>query len=382
MSSARFGPRQSFSVRAGWGVLCAGFAALAVSGSPALAAAQPVVRDSPPELAAETAANRRTRVLIGFLGSLQAAQQTDLTQLLAAELSRDGSERQRELELRAVSEQSAMADMQREAKVLLVVLLDVRAASPWKLYLVDAARSRAISREMPGESRGNLAALEAVASVISSAVRALDEGLEIASQPLADVVGASEPLPRLPLQMRDGTRRAARVSTSLAAALASFEDSAKVTAGVWSSLRLSLPAPLMLRLSLAAHWPAELQSPVGSFALQRTQGALSLGVGTERGSWAFSFETGPTLELLRRRVLTTGASATSTRNTALLRAGALAMLGGRYRLGTRWAFELGLGIAYFPRRVRYTLLPFGDAALASPWPVVGLSQLGLEFSWF
>lgn len=352
-----------------------------MSGPPAVAAAQPGTTDAPPEAARDTAAKRRPRVLIGVMGSLQATQQTDLTQLVAAELARDGSQQQRQLELRALTDQSALAAMQREAGVLLVVLLDVRAASLWKLYLVDAARSRAISREMPGESRGNLAALEAVASVISSAVRALDEGLEIASQPLAEVVDASEPQPVSPPRSQSLQRHAARFSTSLAAAVASFEDSAVVTAGVWGSLRLPLPPPLMLRVSLAAHWPSELRSRFGSFALQRTQGALSLGISSEGDAWAFSFETGATLELLRRQVLSTSASANSTTNTALLRAGALAMLGSRYRLGRRWALEFGLGVAYFPRRVRYTLVPFGDQALASPWPVVGLSQLGLEFSW-
>jgi len=142
-----------------------------------------------PQLSAPAHGSARNAVVIGWAGPLDHEQAAALQSLIESELA--GHQPDRIIGLYAVRGAAGVwiAGARRNPRALLVALLELRVSGAWRIYLVDAARNRAIVRDLPGEAAGNSAALESVASVVSSAVRALDEGLEIASRPLTEVVG-------------------------------------------------------------------------------------------------------------------------------------------------------------------------------------------------
>lgn len=322
----------------------------------------------------------RNTVVIGWAGPLDLQQAAALQALIGSELA--GHQPDRLIGLHAVRGPVGVwiADARRDPRALLVALLELRASGAWRIYLVDAARNRAIVRELPGEAAGNSAALESVASVVSSAVRALDEGLEIASRPLAEVVGVPAPVAKDHTRADAEVVRRARLSGSVATELSTFAMRSPLTQGLRLSLRLVLPSALLLRLSAAPSWPASFQSAYGSFEVQRTQAELSAGVETMRGSWRLSVEGGPAFELLRRRALHAQPGASARDNSNLVRVGPALMLGARYQFSRRLALEMALAGAYFPQRVRYTLAPPNDSVLVSPWLMTGTARLGLEFA--
>jgi hypothetical protein len=215
---------------------------------------------------------------------------------------------------------------------------------------------------------------------VSSAVRALDEGLEIASRPLAEVVGGTPAVAQARSRTDTPVVRHARLSGSVATALSTFATPSTFTLGLYASLRLVLPSLLLLRLSATPNLPAHFQSEFGNFEVQRTQAELSLGAETVRGSWHLSIEGGPALELLRRRALHAQPGATARDSGSAVRAGPALILGARYQLSRRLALEMALAGAYFPQRIRYTLAPANDRLLGSPWLTTGTARLGLEFS--
>jgi len=332
-----------------------------------------------PQLSAPAHGSARNAVVIGWAGPLDHEQAAALQSLIESELA--GHQPDRIIGLLAVRGAAGVwiADARRNPRALLVALLELRVSGAWRIYLVDAARNRAIVRDLPGEAAGNSAALESVASVVSSAVRALDEGLEIASRPLTEFVGVPAP------GAQDHTRtdapvvRRARLGGSVATALSTFAVRSPLTLGLCMSLRLGLPSSLLLRLSATPSWPASFQSEYGSFEVQRTQAELSLGVETMRGSWRLSVEGGPAFELLRRRASHAQPGASARDSSNLVRVGPALILGVRYQFSRRLALEMALAGAYFPQRVRYTLVPANESVLGSPWLMTGTARLGLEF---
>jgi hypothetical protein len=333
-----------------------------------------------PQLSAPDHGSARNAVVIGWTGPLALDQAAALQSLLASELAGHRPDRTIGLQTVRGAPEMWIANARRDPRALLVALLELRVSGAWRIYLVDAARNRAIVRDLPGEAAGNSAALESVASVVSSAVRALDEGLEIASRPLAEVVGGPAP------EAQDHSRtdapvvRRVRLGGSVATALSTFAVRSPLTLGLCMSLRLVLPSALLLRLSATPSWPASFQSEYGSFEVQRTQAELSLGVETVRGSWHLSVEGGPAFELLRRRALHAQPGASARDSSNLVRVGPALMLGARYQFSGRLALEMALTGAYFPQRVRYTLAPANESVLGSPWLMTGTARLGLEFS--
>jgi hypothetical protein len=256
----------------------------------------------------------------------------------------------------------------------------------WRVYLVDAARDRAIVRELPGEAAGNSTALESVASVVSSAIRALDEGLEIGSRPVAEVVGGP-PIVRVPSRREAPSARReapsprhAHLDAGLSSALSTFSAPSTFTLGLCTSLRLVLPSALLLGFSVTPSWPTHFQSEFGNFEVQRTQAQLSMGAELGRGSWRLSVEGGPVLELLRRRSSRAQPGAHALESTSQWRAGPQLIVGARYQLSRRLALAMALAGAYFPQRIRYTLIPDSHRTLASPWAASATALLGLEFS--
>ena len=324
-----------------------------------------------------------TVVSLGWLGALKPEQSVALRHLLEGELA--GLKPARSLELHPASGAiGAWLDTaRREPRTLLVALLEVQDSGTWRLYLVDTARARAIVRELPGEALGNSAALETVVSVVSSAVRALDEGLEIASLPVADVMGephlaAPDSVPTVRQRVPPSVQEM-QLLGSVDGALSTFAPAAPVTLGVRASVRVQFPSGLLLRVSVLPNWPAHFASDVGSFEIQRTQAALAVGAHATRGPWQISGDIGPALEILRRRVLETQPEALSSSSTTLTRTGVELTLATRYRLSPRLALRLAVSGAYFPTQISYTLRPATERVLASPWRATGSVQLGLDF---
>jgi hypothetical protein len=322
----------------------------------------------------------RVKVVLGWIGALSADQRLVLEQLIEGELAAHQPSRTFEFHLASGAGRAWIANARHDRQALLIALLELRESGVWRVYLVDAARSRAIVRELPGETAGNSAALEAVASVVSSAVRALDEGLEIASQPIAEVMGEPAPAAPVPRRLPQRVARELRLAVGLAPALATFAKPAAVTFGAQASLRLVLPCSLLFGVSVIPNWPAHFRSEFGSFDVRRTQSALSLGAESAVGLWRFSVEAGWALELLQRRVLQADAGAAARANINLTRIGAELTASGRYQLSRRLALEFALGGAYFPQHISYTLAPATERVLASPWRATGSALFGLEVS--
>jgi hypothetical protein len=321
----------------------------------------------------------RTAVVLGLAGPLDPEGAAALRDLIESDLS--GHEPNREITLRRASGAAWVwiASARRDPRALLIGLLELRASGVWRVYLVDAARGRAIVRELPGEAAGNSTALESVASVVSSAIRALDEGLEIGSRPVAEVVGGP-PIVPMAARRQAPSARQAHLDASLSTALSTFSAPSTFTLGLCTSLRLVLPSAFLLGLSVTPSWPTHFQSEFGDFEVQRTQAQLSVGAELRRGSWRLSAEGGPALELLRRRSSRAQPGAHTLESASLSRAGPQLIVGARYQLSKRLALAMALAGAYFPQRIRYTLIPESHRTLASPWAASGMALLGLEFS--
>jgi hypothetical protein len=325
----------------------------------------------------------RSTILMGFVGALLPEQRAELQQLLEGELSRLEPRRALAVTELGAAARHWLASARQDPRAFLIVLLDSHEAGNWRLFLIDAARDRAIARQLPSEAAGNSAALETVVSVVSSAVRALDEGLEIASRPTAEVTGEPAPAAALPRES-PSTRMVemdhpGHLALGLGSALSTLEHQAPLTPGLYASAGLVSASGLSLRATVLRTWPARFESEFGVFELQRTRGALAVGAGVTESAWQFSIEAGPAFELLQRRVREAGPGARSSDDSNFMRLGGALSLSTRYGISKRFALALTFDGAYFPQQVRYTLLPEADRVLAAPWRATFTVQLGLEF---
>ena len=127
----------------------------------------------------------RTEVVVGITGPFDPDARATIVRLLRAELEPQG------LVLVETDPRGGARDWAHEVtkseRHLLGVLLDTRARSTWRLVVIDSARGRAISRELP-RGEDDPANVEAVVSIVLSATSALREGLEVASAPVESVV--------------------------------------------------------------------------------------------------------------------------------------------------------------------------------------------------
>ncbi|HWA72599.1 MAG TPA: hypothetical protein VG937_09700 [Polyangiaceae bacterium] len=275
----------------------------------------------------------------------------------------------------------------REKRALLVAILDVSAADAWRLTVVDATRGRALVRVLPT----NAASLEAVASILNSAASALQEGLEVASLPLEQVVaepvapksGAPSPTPApppaaSPMSASPGSTNPARVRARVAAAVTSVADSVSATPGLSASLGIQSRAGLGVDLTAASYFPGRFETALGAFDVRRS--TLSLGVG-----WTFHLppfrlepEFGLSGELLRRAGASPVPGVFAATDSNTLRFGPIAGLSLRYPLFSLVSLELAGLAAYYPRRVRFVARSSETYDLAEvSRPVLG-ARLGLE----
>lgn len=273
---------------------------------------------------------------------------------------------------------------------LLVSMLDTEEGDRWRLYVIDPVRGRAIVRELPGGLEGDSAMLEAVASIIASAVSALREGLEVASRPIEEIVverpPPEDPLtpvapgPATPVDRSSGNNpRAGRYPTirsRVGAEIASFDATQAATVGASLALGAGL-GPWSITLSGSQHLPSRIESSVGSFRLDRTRLGLLFGYQLSVGEVTIEPSFGPVAERLVRRDAEPGPSVAASDDFSAFRLGVGVSLGARLVLAVPLSLVLELGAADYPGRVRFLGGP-GAEPLAAPYERVASALLGLE----
>jgi hypothetical protein len=326
----------------------------------------------------------RSEVVVGVQGSLDPEARTTLVRLLRADLEPHG------LVLVEADPSGEARDWAREMtkgeRRLLAVLLDTKGPSGWRLFVIDSARGRAISRELPRGER-DLANVEAIVSIVLSATHALREGLEVASAPVESVVDPARaeppPPPRAPEPI-EPPRAPPRGGTSLHASLtalgASFAEDAEPTFGGSLALGASIDSAFDVDLAYALHLPVAVESSFGSFDLSHSSLTLSGGPVFRSGPLAFVPSLGATVEWIRRSetLVAEGVTANGDAETTPRYGGVLA-LRGRVRLVSNGSNELlslvgGASASYFGERVRFLA---GDEVLAEARRSAFAAELGL-----
>ena len=330
--------------------------------------------------------NERATVALAVFGDFPLALLDSLTRLLAPEMAHA------QLTLRVSQPTMALrvwADNERtDPHTLLVAALDVQKGDSWRLVLVDAARGRALVRELPGGVARDRAALEAVGSMVASAAHALQEGLELASRSVDDALSEAatptrhevSPAPAISPPPTVANRVRARGAAGLS--VASFERSAPISYGVGVELAV-LIEHFGIQLTLARYRP-RLNTNAGSFDIDRTAIAMATVARREWGALAGEVGIGAAGELLQRDGAVANGAAAATPmlgGSNLVRCGPLLELAGRLRLASHLSLSMGSGWSYFPQRIRY--LESGPnsttmTTLASPWPVVAFGRIALE----
>lgn len=283
-----------------------------------------------------------------------------------------------------------------QKRALLIAILDVSAADDWRLTVVDAMRGRALVRSLPGGLATNAASLEAVASILNSAATALRDGLEVASQPLEQVVEGtsapkapappskpvSRPVPSRPPSPRP-PRASVHVRGSVAAALVSVADSVSTTPGVSAFLGVQRSSGLGIGLTAARYFPASFHTALGDLELVRTSFALGIGWSFELSGFRVEPELGLASELLQRSGADPVPGVLESAENSYWRAGPFAALRVRYPLFASVSLELAGSTAYMPRRVRFVAHSSETTQLAEVSRLLLGARLGLEimFPW-
>ena len=290
-----------------------------------------------------------------------------------------------------------------DPEVLVIVVLDTRQSDHWQVMIVDAARRRGIRRRLPGGVAEDAAAVEAVASIVVSAVTALRDGLEVASQPVDEVLeGASagppkaEPDSDSSRQSEDGSSRQSRAGgesdaqsagptpgalalrLTLLGTVASFADAKPTTLGLGGGLGGSY-AGWSTRLSGARFEEVRFDSEFGQFRAVRNWIGLGFGPHFEFTDFELEAEGRIFLEIIKRQSGPPATGVTPLADAQLTRFGALGGLRARYPARSALGFELMLGAGYLPSTVRFVTSP-NNFELAELWRWLLLAELGLQFS--
>jgi len=362
--------------------LIALLAAVAVLPARARAEGDPVAASDP----VEPARSARVEVVVGMTGPLSGEVRGELRRLLEVELRAQGLvlvERDPDAALSAWAEQASQ-----DERTLLAVLLDARERKGWRVVVIDAARARAIARQLSGGIEENAASIEAVVSIVLSASSALREGLEVASSLVDDVVGgepaAPSPPPKAP---RPAEPRAIPapidpgetvVRVALGSSIATFSSAAPATWGASAALGLTFRSSVEFTASAAYYLPVTVDSAFGNFELDRATAALSGGPMLLEGRFGLTPEAGVCLEWLRRSATHAEAGVSATAEQSVQRWGALLALRSRYRVIAPLSVELRAGAAYFAQSVEFVAKSPENVRLADIAPAVFFGSLGLE----
>jgi hypothetical protein len=335
---------------------------------------------------AETPSSR-TEVVFGTLGTGAQPVRGSLVEVLQAEL--------RAMSLSLVEDQPAeplsawASKATGSGRVLAVILLDSRSEQGWRLVIIDPARGRAAVRALPGDIRDDAASVEAVASIVVSAASALREGLEVASTPLAAVVGDSKPLQSLPAADTTNTRARAPARSpaprwgfrgQVGPTVATFSPAAPTTEGVALALGVSFRARVEGRVFGAAFLPSLMRSPFGEFRVGRALLGAAAGPVFRASEFSFAPEAGVVGERLRRYDAKPTAGVFSTESGALYRFGGLFAVRLRHTLLPPLSVELVTGATYFGRRLQFTAKSAESSWSERVWPAVAFAQLGLDIA--
>jgi hypothetical protein len=322
-------------------------------------------------------------------GTLNADSEQALLGLLASEhngnditLTLEHSERPLAPWLRGVLE---------ERRALLVAILDVSAPDDWQLTVIDAARGRALVRHLPGGLASNAASLEAIATILSSAISALRDGLEVASQPVEQLLplAAAPPQPAAPKVLplaqphpkaspAAPARSRLRVRGGVAACVTSVAESAPATGGVNVSLGLLASSGVGLRLSGAAYLPTRYRTELGAFDLTRTLLGVGVGFSLRVAPFSLEPELGISAELLRRSGASPAPGVFQREDNAYARLGPFAAARLRFPLFSALSLELAGNASYYPRRIRFAAQSAEVHELGGPSPLSFAAQLGVE----
>jgi hypothetical protein len=343
----------------------------------------------------------RLQVVLRISGQLDVSQSAALVSLLETELAH--SEVQLVLNSSDEDVLGWIGATRQDSRVLLIVWLDTRDRDLFKLYVVDAARNRAMMRALPGGLKQDAATVEAVASIVVSAVNALREGRQVASKPVEEVVevapattpgqpsgsdrsgraarpGKEATRPSTP---RAPTRTPSSSATPLAAELGlgltggTFEASSPVTVGLSAFAGLVFSSEVAVRLSAARHLPVHIDTPFGRFRVDRTVFGACGGWIHRVGVVALEPELGLALQLLSRSEAEPTSEVSAQDDTERSHVGAEVGLRARYQLTESLALEPSAAALYFPSRIRYLAGSFQRTEIAAPWPIVGTVALGL-----
>jgi hypothetical protein len=337
--------------------------------------------------AAAADGDHRSIVDLAVTDALPTEQVTALRGLLESQLPAHG------LSLRM---EPGVTDVRRwlsreSSDALLRVALDASADRGWRLLLVDAPRGRAVARTLTGGVKRDRAAVEAVCDIVVSAALALREGLEVASQTVAEALtdaapsGAPSATPTRegpPALSQSGASpgrsSALRAEAGVGPAVATFARAAPASWG--AAVAISVWRDRAgLEVTAARYLSQTVAATAGSFDIDRTQVGISADAAASWRRARLSGGLGLLFEILQRGDAAPAAgSIAPTPPDALTRLGpqataTLGLLVSR-RVTVTWA----VGLAYFPRRVTYSSTAGADAPLAEPWPLTGVTTLRIN----
>ena len=337
---------------------------------------------------------RRTVVVFAVRGALDAEVRAALQRLLGAELRGAG------LVLRERAASAPLSAWARRAESeetpLLSAVLEVE-RDHLRLIVIDSERGRAIARELPGGVAENAANVEAVVSIVLSASRALLEGLEVASTPVEAMLGEAAPPAPAPASTKPNSTKTAAsraaerdrdaavmrptgvaLHASVAATLTTFSEIEDVTPGVLVAAALTLPLGLELRLAASRQRTVTVVTEEGDFALERSVGSFATGLIFQSGAFTMLPEAALVAEWLARTDTAPAPGSTASSSRTTLR------FGGELGARARFAFlpplsaEVGGGVTYFGRSVRFTAGDDGETELARVVPLTFAARLGLD----
>jgi hypothetical protein len=265
---------------------------------------------------------------------------------------------------------------------LLAIVLDTKNDGGWRLVVVDIARRRAIARALPGGDEHDAASAEAVASIVISAASALREGLEVASAPVAAVVGDAPSRAAVQSRGRERLRgeapRKLVVHGAVAAAIASFAAGKPTTEGATLALGLGWRNRVEARAFGALFWPATVHSAFGEFRLQRAIVGAAFGPVFRTAGFSFSPEVGVLVERLRRSGTLPSQGVFANEAAPLYRPGGVVELRVRRALWRPLSLELVAGGAYLGRSVQFSVRNGDRSPFLEIGPVLGFAQLGID----
>jgi hypothetical protein len=318
---------------------------------------------------------RRQVVLRLEPGELDLAESEALSILLRTELVELGLDLRVE---RTSESDTAWFTHAREEAPVLLASVDVSATTGWRVFLLDPKGGRGSVRELGADAEGNAAMLEALASVVVSAARALSQADELEAAPLDEsvpgrpresaAVSSVDPGPALdpPVAADPPTAKRWLLHAALGLSSATFARDQPATFGPRLDLGVEHDGAFAVDVDASRHLDAHFATPFGDFALTRSLASLRAGPVLSPGTWTLVPQLCGSVEWLQRGRGQGATDQVATPGRDSLRFGFGGMLGARVRVWGRLAFEAAIDGVFFPQPLRLTA-DSGRELLAAPW---------------